>query len=178
MADRVVESADDQVPEIPEVLEKVLLFSLDEAKDKLTQSHEVVPFTALVVKDNLFIESHPGETVDACFNAARHTVQHAQGAQAYAPCYDGYVEIDEGTKDALIAEGGIPGADGGYAVGYLYEQSEDGEVTFEEEPAYIGPAPNFMIALKAPGEYSDDEIDEKYTAEEEFEEEELEETEE
>ena len=45
MADRVVESSDDQVPEIPEALEKVLLFSLDEAKEKLAQSNEVVPFT-------------------------------------------------------------------------------------------------------------------------------------
>ena len=89
-------------------MEKVLLFSLDEAKQKLSQSNEVVPFTALAVKENLFIENHPGESVEACFNAARHTVQHAQGAQAYALCYDGYVEVDEGTKDALIAEGVCP----------------------------------------------------------------------
>ena len=81
MADRVVENQDNEVPEIPEILEKVLLFSLDEAKQKLSQSNEVVPFTALAVKENLFIENHPGESVEACFNAARHTVQHAQGAQ-------------------------------------------------------------------------------------------------
>ena len=152
MADRVVGNQDNEVPEIPEILEKVMLFSLDEAKQKLTQSNEVVPFTALAVKENMFIENHPGESVEACFNAARHTVQHAQGAQAYALCYDGYVEVDEGTKDALIAEGGVPGV-----------------VEFEDEPAYIGEAPNFMIALKAPGEYSDDEIDEKYTAEDQTE---------
>ena len=140
MADRVVENQDNEVPEIPEILEKVLLFSLDEAKQKLSQSNEVVPFTALAVKENLFIENHPGESVEACF-----------------------------TKDALIAEGGVPGADKGFAVGYLYECAEDGTVEFEDEPAYIGEAPNFMIALKAPGEYSDDEIDEKYTAEDETE---------
>ena len=27
------------------------------------------------------------------------------GAAAYALCYDGYIEIDDGVKDALIAEG-------------------------------------------------------------------------
>ena len=43
MADRVVENQDNEVPEIPEILEKVLLFSLDEAKQKLSQSNEVVP---------------------------------------------------------------------------------------------------------------------------------------
>ena len=51
MADREVESSDVEVPEIPEILEKVLLFSLDEAKEKMTQGSDVVPFTALVVKE-------------------------------------------------------------------------------------------------------------------------------
>ena len=60
MVDRVVESSDVEVPEIPETLEKVLLFVLEEAKEKLTQGSDVVPFTALVVKENLFIENHPG----------------------------------------------------------------------------------------------------------------------
>lgn len=164
MADRVVEDSVSEIPEIPEVLEKVLLYSLSEAKEKLSQAQEVVPFTSLVVKENLFIENHPGKSVEDCFNAARHTVQHAQGAQAYALCYDGYVEVDDGTTDALIAEGGVPGADTGFAVGFLYSTDENGAVRFEDEPAYIGPAPNFMIALREPGSYAEEDIDEKYLA--------------
>ena len=74
MADREVESSDVEVPEIPEILEKVLLFSLDEAKEKMTQGSDVVPFTALVVKENLFIENHPADSAEECFNLARHTV--------------------------------------------------------------------------------------------------------
>ncbi len=165
MADRMVESADVEVPEIPETLEKVLLFSLEEAKEKLAQGSEVIPFTALVVKENLFLENHPGESAEECFNFARHTVEHARGAAAYALCYDGYIEVDDGVKDALIAEGGIPGEDTGYAVGYLYVTSEDGEVKFEEEPAYIGEAPNFMIALQDADSYADEDIEEKYLEE-------------
>lgn len=161
MADRVVESNETEVPEIPETLEKVLLFALDEAKEKMSQGAEVVPFTTLVVKDNLFIESHPGDTAEECFSFARHTVQGARGAEAYAFCYDGYVETDAGTQDAMIAEGGVPGEDEGYAIGYLYSIDGD-EVTFEEEPAYIGSSPNFMEALKDADEYGDDEIDERY----------------
>ncbi len=162
MADRVVESSDVQVPEIPEILEKVLLFSLEEAKEKMLEGSDVVPFTALVVKDNLFIENHPGESAEECFNFARHTVQNARGADAYALCYDGYVEIDDGTKDALIAEGGVPGEDEGYAVGFLYETDDEGKLVFEEEAAYIGESPNFMVALKSADAYDEDEIDDKY----------------
>ena len=167
MADRVVESSDVQVPEIPEILEKVLLFSLEEAKAKMLEGEDVIPFTALVVKDNLFIENHPGESAEECFGFARHTVQNACGADAYALCYDGYVEIDDGAKDALIAEGGVPGEDEGYAVGFLYEENDDGQLVFEEEPAYIGESPNFMVALKTADSYSDDEIDGRYLEEDE-----------
>ena len=55
MADRTVENSSEEVPEIPEMLENVLLFALDEAKEKMEEGAELVPFTTLVVKENLFI---------------------------------------------------------------------------------------------------------------------------
>lgn len=166
MADRTVETTAEEVPEIPEILEKVLLFALDEAKEKMEQGSDVVPFTALVVKENLFIESHPGDSAEECFEAAEKNVRGARGADCYAFCYDGYIETDDGVKDALIAEGGVPGAEEGYAIAYLYEVDDEGTYTFESEAAYIGEAPNFMAALKEPVAYADDEIDERYRDEE------------
>lgn len=167
MADRVVESAVDEVPEIPETLESVLIFALDEAKDKLLDGEDLVPFTTLVVKENLFIETHPGDSSDECYALAKHTVEGARGADAYAFCYDGYVETDDGTKDVVIAEGGVPGAASGYAVGYVYEVDDNGDYSFEDEAAYIGEAPNFMENLKSGVDYGEDEIDEKYLVDDE-----------
>ena len=166
MADRVVESPENEVPEIPELLEKVLLFALDEGKEKMEQGAEMIPFTALIVKENLFLETHPGDSAEECFNFAKHTVEGARGAGAYAFCYDGYVETDAGTKDALISEGGLPGEESGIAIGYLYSMNDQGEVTFENEAAYIGEAPNFMADLKEAEEYSDEEIDGRYSDDE------------
>lgn len=170
MADRIVENESAEVPEIPETLEKVLLFALDEAKQKMSQQADVIPFTTLVVKENLFIETHPGDNAEECFNYAKHTVKGARGADAYAFCYDGFVDTDDGMLDALIAEGGIPGEDEGYAICYLYEIGDNDEVVFDDEPAYVGAAPNFMADLKEASEYSDDEIDERYLDEDEVEE--------
>ena len=116
------------------------------------------------MKDNLFLETHPGENAEECFAAAEANVRGARGAGGYAFCYDGYIETDDGVKDAIIAEGGQPGAEDGYAVAYLYTVDDDGNFTFEAEPAYIGEAPNFMEALKEPVAYAADEIDEKYAA--------------
>lgn len=172
MADRIVDETPEEVPELPEILEKVLLFSLEEAKEKLSEAGEFAPFTALVVKDNLFIETavkDEGETTsEESYAIARHTVEGARGASAYALCYDGYIDTDEGTKDILIAEGGIPGADEGHAVGYLYELGAEGAYVFEPEPAYIGAAPNFMAGLKDAAEYSDEEMEECYLDEDEL----------
>ncbi len=170
MADREVESDLQEIPEIPDILENVLIYALDEGKTKMEQGADVVPFTMLVVKDNLFIETHPGDSAEECFSYARHTVEGARGADAYAFCYDGYVDTDAGVLDALIAEGGMAGEDEGYAICYLYtatEGAEDAAPVFESEPAYVGSAPNFMCNLKEAAVYSEDEIDERYLLEEE-----------
>ncbi len=167
MVDRVVEESPEEVPEIPELLEKVLIFALDEGKEKMEQGAEVVPFTTLAIKENLFIETHPGDNPEQCFAAARHTVEGARGAEAYAFCYDGYVELDTGEQDVLIAEGGVPGSDEGFAIGYVYSVDDEGVVTFEEEAAFIGEAPNFMAHLKDADEYTDEEIEARYLEDDE-----------
>ena len=162
MADRVLETMPEEVPELPDLLEKVLIFALEEMKEKLEQGQDIIPFSCLVVKDNLFMESHPGDTPEQCFADARHTVEGARGAEAYAMGYDGYIETDEGVKDALIAEGGLPGEDAGHAIGYLYTMDDEGNVTFADEAAYIGEAPNFMEGLKAADEYAEEEMDQRF----------------
>lgn len=168
VADRNIENDSTDVPEIPEPIERVLVFALDEGKAKLEAGEDLIPFTVLMVKDNLFLETHPGENAEECFEAAEAEVRGARGAGGYAFCYDGYIETDDGVKDAVIAEGGEPGADEGYAVAYLYTADEEaGTFTFETEPAYIGEAPNFMAALKEPVAYADDEIDEKFAVSDE-----------
>lgn len=170
MTERVVESSVDEVPEIPEILEKVMLYSLNRAKEKVESGEALIPFTSLAVGETLFMESHPADNEEACFNLARHTVEHAAGAQAYSFTYDGYVEMDDGSHDVLISEGGCPGDDKGFAIGQLYSADEEGNLSFEGEPVYIGPAPNFMVALRPAGEYSPDEVNEKYREDnEEFE---------
>lgn len=146
------------VPELDETLESVLLYAINRAREAVEAGDAFVPFTALAVKDTLFMENHPAETADECFSQARHTVQGARGASCYALCYDGYIDTDDGQKDALISEGGLPGELEGHAVGLMYTE-EDDEITFAEEVVYVGKAPNFMLGL-LPGENESSEQDE------------------
>lgn len=162
MADRTVENPGTEVPPMPEILERVLLYAIDEGKQKMTDGQDITPFTALVVHESVFIEQHPGHEAKECFDQAQHTVEGARGAAAYAFCYDGYVETSEGVKDAILAEGGVPGEADGYAIGLLYTVDADGKPQFNESPSYIGKAPNFMADLRDATEYADTDIDPRY----------------
>ena len=66
-----------------------------------------------------------------------------RGARAYAFCYDGYLDTDEGQVDAIIVEGAIADGQDGIAIGLLYTEKDD-TITFGEEPFYLGPAPSFL----------------------------------
>lgn len=156
MADRNVESDTIGVPKLDETLEILLLQVIEEAQQRMEDGEDVVPFTALLVGDSVFEETHNG-TTDECFASAQKTVEGAEGARAYAFCYDGYIETDDGDKDAIIAEGGIPGEKDGVAVGLLYDASGE-EITFEEEVCYIAEAPNFLASKEpVPAIIEDDE---------------------
>ena len=50
-------------------------------------------------------------------------------------------------------------------MGVLYEDNGEDGISFESEPVYIGPAPNFMVMLRDADDYDDEEIDEKYREE-------------
>lgn len=142
MADRNVESDALGVPPIDETLEILLLQAIEEAQQRMEAGEDVVPFTSLLVGETVFEETHRGTTTE-CFESAQKTIEGAEGARAYAFCYDGYIETDAGEKDAIIAEGGVPGQKEGVAVGLIYEPN-DGEIVFEEEVCYIAEAPNFL----------------------------------
>lgn len=146
MADRVVENYTSEVPPMPEVLQRLLVVALDEGRERIAAGEDLVPFTMLVVGDSLFTEAADGATTDECYRIARHTVEGARGALAYAFCYDGYLDTDEGVKDCVIAEGGVPGTPEGFAMGYLYG-TVGGAVRFNDDPSFIGSAPNFMEGL-------------------------------
>jgi hypothetical protein len=136
-----------EVPEMPQVLSSLLAYVVEEGQKKFEEEGDFVPFTALAVADKLFFETVEGETPDEMYAFAKHTVEHVRGADAYALCYDGYLETNQGQRDAIIAEGGVPGALQGEAIGLLYDVKEDGTRTYHENIAYIGKAPNFMIFL-------------------------------
>ncbi|MDO4400773.1 MAG: hypothetical protein Q4D27_07495 [Coriobacteriia bacterium] len=147
MPERKIDPNVTEVPEMPQVLSSLLAYVVEEGQKKFDEDGDLAPFTAVAVADTLFFEPVEGETPDEMYAFAKHTVEHVRGADAYALCYDGYLDTDKGKRDAIIAEGGVPGAIQGEAVGLVYDVKEDGVREYHRPIAYIGKAPNFMIFL-------------------------------
>jgi hypothetical protein len=142
-----VTNENDQATSLDESVsaDKIVLFALDEARQKLEQNGEFEPFTVIMHGDDLFVETHPGADIIACFNSAQQTLlEMAVLADAYVFAYDGYVELDDEQKDALIAERGIKGESTAEAFALLYviDESEDGSLTFDDGIYSLGPAPS------------------------------------
>jgi hypothetical protein len=73
-------------------------------------------------------------------------VQNAKGADAYGFCYDGYIDLEGGKRgDCVIAEGGVPGAEYGHAIGLPYYLDSDEKPVFVDEPIYVSKALNYML---------------------------------
>ena len=145
MPDRVVEEEIIGVPEIDQTLQDVMVQLIEEATDHLTEEGFFAPFTALLNGDVISIDVHDGEDTEECYTKASTCVRSANGARAYAFCYDGFLETDQGEKYAIICEGGLPGQDKGLALALMYTADpEDDTIQFEEDLLYLGPCENFL----------------------------------
>jgi hypothetical protein len=135
-----------------EAVDHMLLYAFDQAVETLEQSGDFDPFTILLKGDEFFIEDHPGEEIEACYASARRTVQQmALVASDYVFCYDGYVELDEGPRDAIIVERAHLGDANGEAFAMLYEQNGE-HFEFDETLYGIGEAANYFEDAEADGD--------------------------
>ena len=126
--------------EMDEVLEKVINYCCEEAKEKLAQTGSFEPFTVVVEGDNMHIENFPGEDPEKIREEARTAVATASSfADYYCFCFDGYVDTDAGSFDAIVVEAAAREDENAMAIVCLYKvnDSGDGSILFDEGMAYV-----------------------------------------
>ena len=132
--------------EMPEDLQKVFFYALDEAAAKIEQGGELVPFTVTLAGEDLFVDTHPGDEEEERYASAAEAVNMiAHLAEAYVFCYDGFIETDDGEYDMIIAEVGEKGSDVADAYGLVYALDEEaGTVEFDEGLLALGETENLF----------------------------------
>ncbi|MCL1879589.1 MAG: hypothetical protein FWF71_03065 [Actinomycetia bacterium] len=106
--------------------EQAVFFALDEAAMKLEEDGGFEPFLVVVCGDELNIEEQEGNDDETIFASARQTLfQMERLADSYVFAYDGFVEMDEGTNDAVIVEWARKGDDEASVLAWLYQHHDD-----------------------------------------------------
>ena len=113
---------------VEEALDQAVIYAFNEATQILEQGgpEALTPFSVMVEGDELYVENHPGEDARECFESAQRSIYSMQlKIDSYAFCYDGYVELDDETKDAIIVEAAKVGDESAHAYARLYTRVED-----------------------------------------------------
>ena len=151
MIDREVDIDGVDVSEIEDEVVENLIYAVEEGRKVLesaTHGESFAPFTAIVISDKVYLQPYPQDSAEESFELAEKSVKESKDLKTYAFCYDGFIETEDGKKDAIIAEGGLAGCETGHAVALVYEQSDntEGQNTTYKFPGsifYLGLAPNF-----------------------------------
>lgn len=112
-------------------------YAFDEAQEWLKSEGGFLPFTVTVVDEGLEVNEHPGDSPEEVRESVKILLAQDM-PEGYALCYDGYVETDDGTLDALMVEVADRGSARADVLAMLYSQEEDGSYTFEPSYAYAG----------------------------------------
>ena len=135
---------DSDTLELDDVLEELLAYCLSQAREKLEAGEELVPFTAVVEGEQIFIEEHDGADTINCRLDAQATVKSASTfSDHYAFCYDGFLVTNQGTLDAVMVECADRDMDRAHAIALLYKTAADGKLEFADQPALAGDAESF-----------------------------------
>ena len=123
--------------------------AFEEAKSRLSSGQGYLnPFTVTAVDDGYEFNDHEGDTPEAVRESVRMLLA-ADLPEGYAFCYDGFVETDDGTLDAIIVETAGRGADFADALALLYTV-DGGVYTFEADYYYAGPVTQLYPAGTKP----------------------------
>jgi len=126
-----------------EIADHVVFYALDQAVEMLEEADGFTPFTIVVRGEELFIEEHPGDDGEECYASAQKEVfRMALISEAYAFCYDGFVDLDDGQKDAIIVERARKGDEVAEVIVKIYEKHGD-HYHFDDTLYNLGDAPSF-----------------------------------
>ncbi|MDR0347269.1 MAG: hypothetical protein LBH56_02715 [Coriobacteriales bacterium] len=141
-----------------EILERTVLYALEQAAEALSQAGSFEPFTILIDGEELFIEEQPGNSEEDSYASARRAIyQMERICNAYVFCYDGYVDLEDGASDAVVAEFANKGDEKAQVVVMMYHLHGD-HYHFDETLYQVGEADTLFsneTAAKTEEEYRD-----------------------
>lgn len=104
--------------------------AFEQAREILEEDGRLPAFSILCTSDGFDVHEHPGDAPDQVYESMKALVAREM-PEAYVFAYDGFVETDEGTVDAVLCEVARRGDIKGYLLALPYDVTPDG-YSFDE----------------------------------------------
>jgi hypothetical protein len=125
-------------------VERAVFYSLDEAAQKLEEQGDFDPMLIIVQGEEIHVDEPDGDDEETIIAAAQKTVyQMAKVADAYVFVYDGFVDLDDDSSDAIIVEYARKGDSEAQVLAWLYAGHDD-HLHFSEPLYSLGNAPSMF----------------------------------
>ncbi|MBE6469365.1 MAG: hypothetical protein E7001_05330 [Coriobacteriaceae bacterium] len=124
---------------VTDSLRVALDHAFEDARACLVRDGGVMPFTVICTSDGFEVHDHPGDDVDETCNSVK-TLLAQEVPEAYVFSYDGYLDLDEGRRDAIICEMARRGDAAAERLALRYERDEEGDLAFDDEIVSVGRA--------------------------------------
>ena len=119
---------------LTENLRRAIEHAFDEARESMREEGGMMPFTIMCTSDGFDVADHPGSSTQEIYESVK-TLLAQEMPEAYAFTYDGYVETDDGRRDAILCEAAKRGDMEAYLLALPYGCSIDGVYSFA--PAFL-----------------------------------------
>lgn len=126
--------------ELTDSLWTALNHAFEDAQACLTRGGGMMPFTVICTSDGFEVADHPGEDVEETYNSVK-TLLARELPEAYVFSYDGYLDLDEGRRDAVICEVARRGDAAASMLALPYTRDPEGTLRFAETFSSVGSGP-------------------------------------
>lgn len=107
--------------------------AFEDARRCLAEDGGMTPFSVICTSDGFVVSDHVGDDEHEIYDSVRALLAQEM-PEAYVFAYDGFVDLDDGRHDAIVAEVGRRGEQGAYRLAQLY--TEDAEA-YEFDSPYV-----------------------------------------
>lgn len=114
---------------------KAVDLAFQEAQSYLTSGMGLAPFTVSAIDEGLEVDDQSAETPDDVYESVKMLLA-ANMPEGYALAYDGYVDTEDGDRDAIVVEVADRGSVSAYVLAMPYVL-DGGEYVFDANYAYV-----------------------------------------
>lgn len=114
---------------------KAVDLAFQEAQSYLTSGMGLAPFTVSAIDEGLEVDDQSAETPDDVYESVKMLLA-ANMPEGYALAYDGYVDTEDGERDAIVVEVADRGSVSAYVLAMPYVL-DGGEYVFDANYAYV-----------------------------------------